>query len=335
MLFLLTLLYTWVSGHLENVIYWPGAYFSCLWALSMLIPYVQSPKTQTPGKYLIRQALWSLLFGSLHFVLTGFLTLLLERLLEIEEHYTAMSLVQHFRSNWFEAAHGIAWYCIYLAVLYLFRLRELYFFEKRQRLTQTEALDSSENEKTALQLNPHFLFNSMNAIAMMVRRGDNQVAVSAIAKLNELLREVLYGDPADRWGLREELKFLESYITLEEMRFEKGVITEIACAEPLKSALVPKLILQPLVENAFKHGFRIHEKNNLNISVSKSEERLHIQVTNSTSSAFKSNNFDTPGIGISNVLNRLRFFYQDRFIFRTEAVEERTNIWIELPYEAH
>jgi hypothetical protein len=128
----------------------------------------------------------------------------------------------------------------------------------RQEQLATAALGTqlAEARLQALrtQLNPHFLFNAMNSIAMLVRKKENAAAVSMIAGLSDLLRYFLEERPPQEVRLRDELAFLERYLAVESVRFQDRLQVRIAAGAGELDAYVPNLVLQPLVENALKHG---------------------------------------------------------------------------------
>ena len=105
-----------------------------------------------------------------------------------------------------------------------------------------------------MQLNPHFLFNTLNGIAGLVRDQKNKQAVEMIAGLSDLLRYTLENAGKQEVPLREELDFLELYLDIQQMRFPDRLAVRIEVAPETLDALVPNLILQPLVENAIRHG---------------------------------------------------------------------------------
>jgi two-component system, LytTR family, sensor kinase len=128
----------------------------------------------------------------------------------------------------------------------------------RQEQLATAALGTqlAEARLQALrtQLNPHFLFNAMNSIAMLVRKRQNDAAVTMIAGLSDLLRYFLEERPPQEVRLRDELAFLERYLAVESVRFQDRLQVRIAADAGVLDAYVPNLVLQPLVENALKHG---------------------------------------------------------------------------------
>ncbi|HZF68853.1 MAG TPA: histidine kinase [Gemmatirosa sp.] len=124
-----------------------------------------------------------------------------------------------------------------------------------ERETELEAqLARAQLDALRAQLNPHFLFNALNSVAMLVRAGARGEAVHALAELAELLRRALYGPSTPEVSLREELGFVERYLGVERMRFQDRLQVTVDVAPDALDAAVPNLLLQPLVENALKHG---------------------------------------------------------------------------------
>lgn len=133
-----------------------------------------------------------------------------------------------------------------------------YYARWKERELASAQLESQLSEarfqSLKAQLHPHFLFNSLHAIASLVRTGDNATAVKTIASLSDLLRGVLDADARPEITLAEEAAFIERYFEIQRVRFGDRLTAAIDLAPGTESCLVPALILQPLVENAFRHG---------------------------------------------------------------------------------
>src|SRR5258705_3983791 len=136
------------------------------------------------------------------------------------------------------------------AVSYYFRYREREF-----RAAQLETqLAQAQLQTLKMQLHPHFLFNTLNGIAGLVRDSRNKAAVDMLAGLSDLLRYTLENAGKQEVPLKEELEFLELYLDIQQMRFSDRLKVEMHIEPEVLNALVPNLILQPLVENAIRHG---------------------------------------------------------------------------------
>jgi two-component system, LytTR family, sensor kinase len=133
-----------------------------------------------------------------------------------------------------------------------------YFVEARERESQQARLAAQLAEAKLgalrMQLNPHFLFNSLNAISVLVRDQNTRDAGRMLELLGGVLRQVLHGDKRQQVTLAEEIRFIEQYLAIEQVRFSDRLRVQWSVDPAIRDALVPEFILQPLVENAVRHG---------------------------------------------------------------------------------
>jgi two-component system, LytTR family, sensor kinase len=159
------------------------------------------------------------------------------------------------------------------------------------------------------QIEPHFLFNAMNAISGLVREKRNDAAVEMIAGLSDLLRRVLEDAGRQLVPLAEEVSFLESYIKLQAMRFGDRLKVTVDVPLDLYGALVPPLVLQPLVENAIVHGIeKLVDGGEIRVTVRESEGMLSIYLYNDGPALSLARSYRT-GVGLSNTRGRLLTLY--------------------------
>jgi sensor histidine kinase YesM len=159
------------------------------------------------------------------------------------------------------------------------------------------------------QLEPHFLFNTLNGISGLVREGRNETAVLMIAGLSDLLRRVLEDSGRQLVPLAEEVSFLESYLELQAMRFGDRLKVTVDIPIELYGALVPQLVLQPLVENAIVHGIgKLVHGGEIRITARESEGMLSIYLY-SDGPALSLAGGDRTGVGLSNTRGRLVTLY--------------------------
>jgi len=210
-------------------------------------------------------------------------------------------------------------------VLYTAILAANYVLDSRARLAWQQAETARLNEqlsKTQLdalrrQIEPHFLFNSLNGVAGLVREGRNEDAVSMIAELSDFLRRVLDDSQRQRVPLREELEFAQRYLDIQKVRFAQRLNFSVEVPEELYEAQVPSLILQPMVENAIKHGIaRRAQGGAIRIAASRRNGMLTLSVYNDGPGLSAAP--AASGIGISNVRTRLQGLYGDQFELRLE-----------------
>ena len=198
------------------------------------------------------------------------------------------------------------------------------FREREVRATQLEArLAQAELQALKMQLHPHFLFNTLNGIAGLVRDKKNGSAVEMIAGLSDLLRYTLEGAGRQEVTLREELEFLELYLGIQQKRFPDRLRVEMSVEPTALEALVPNLILQPLVENAIRHGVsRRAAAGTVGVAASREGGMLRLRVYDDgpglrRDAGAKANGGEAhegapgSGIGLSNTRARLRQLYGD------------------------
>ena len=165
------------------------------------------------------------------------------------------------------------------------------------------------------QLNPHFLFNALNSIASLVQQERSDQAYEAIAILGELLREAIHSGDQHTIPLRRELRLLEKYLDLERMRFSDRLQVSIDVARDCYEAAVPAMILQPLVENAIRHGLStVAEGGLLEIAARKQDSRVVIEVTDDGLGLPEGWSFErNAGVGLQNLRGRLSAHFGGEF----------------------
>jgi LytS/YehU family sensor histidine kinase len=198
----------------------------------------------------------------------------------------------------------------------------VYFRRSQQRdrraLELETQLGQARLQALRMQLHPHFLFNTLNAISTLVR-ANPEAATEMIGSLGQMLRLSLDSGAAAEVPLEQELEFLESYLEIEQIRFGDRLAVRRDIAPDIGAALVPTFILQPLVENAIRHGIEPEDApGTLEIAARRAGDRLIIIIHDSgvglagetSASRSKSN-----GIGIPNTRARLQSLYPNAHSF--------------------
>jgi hypothetical protein len=182
-----------------------------------------------------------------------------------------------------------------------------------------------------MQVHPHFLFNTLNTIAMLIRTANAPRALTVLAELGDLLRQMLDDDSRHEVPLREELRFLEGYLGIERARFPDLLHVDIQIEPASLDAHVPRLILQPLVENAIRHGIAKNTASRvLSITGVRQGPVLSLIVyDNGPGPGVDASD----GVGLANTRERLRHLYGDKASFSlTPANGGGTHATIELPW---
>ncbi|WP_371766164.1 sensor histidine kinase [Massilia sp.] len=186
-----------------------------------------------------------------------------------------------------------------------------YLSLQRTRLRLAQALaDARDAELRALrlQVNPHFLFNTLNAVSALVAAGANRDANRMLARVSDFLRATLAHDGRHEHTLAEELALTEAYLDIEKARLGERLQLAMHAGPDLLDAAVPYLMLQPLVENAVRHGIApMAAPGRIDIRVDRADDRLRVDVRNDGTQPTQAGG----GIGLANVANRLRHLYGD------------------------
>lgn len=191
-----------------------------------------------------------------------------------------------------------------------------YFVEAREREVQvarlSEQLSGARFAALQAQLNPHFLFNTLNTITVLVRDNDRAAAVNIIEHLSELLRRTLTRHRANEVTLGEELDLVRQYVAIEQARFSDRLRPEFRIPDSLLTAAVPSFALQHLVENAIRHGIARHpDAGLLLVTAERAGDILLIAVVDD-GVGIDPTAPTPPGHGIENTRERLRALYGDR-----------------------
>ena len=215
-------------------------------------------------------------------------------------------------------------------IVYAFIVAMTAVMEARERIarqqTETARLDEklSKAQLNALrqQMEPHFMFNTLNAISGLVRDNRNDEAVTMIVGLSEFLRRAAEDSPRPLVALAEEVEYLRRYLDIQKIRFAERLQVSVDVPAELLELAVPSLILQPLVENAIKHGIaRRAEGGVIRVAGSRSNDRLSLTVSNSGPRLPAGWVAKQAGIGLSNLRARLEILYGTRFELNLRSQE--------------
>jgi two-component system, LytTR family, sensor kinase len=240
-----------------------------------------------------------------------------------------------------------AWSALYYAINFFLQVEE-----------QNDRLLSLENQATSAQLamlryqlNPHFLFNTLNSISTLVLLKQTEPANAMLSRLSSFLRYTLVNPPTGRVTVAQEIDTLKLYLDIERMRFEERLRTRFDIDDEAREAVLPSLLLQPLVENAIKYAVSSQESGaEISVSAQRKADRLRITVADTGPGvpfgvdpdavigvAHQGTTVDTrhsTGVGLANIRERLAQAYgeEQRFEIRSRP-HEGFAVIIELPFE--
>ncbi len=183
------------------------------------------------------------------------------------------------------------------------------------------------------QLNPHFLFNTMNSISSLVVTRRNEEAEDMLSRLSDFLRATLGGDPNEMVSVDCELSTLQSYLEVESLRFGDRLEVQVDCPPMLRDVLIPGFLLQPLVENAIKYGVTLTKQTvTLGIAIRSEKDHLEIAVTNNGSRTVAAiPRKSGGGVGHANIRERLKVLYGDLASFDAGPTVEGYSAVLRLP----
>lgn len=184
--------------------------------------------------------------------------------------------------------------------------QEWYKNEKQTHLMTREKL-SSELSFLKSQVNPHFLFNTLNGIYSLANKKSDKTA-GAIVKLSELMRHMLYESEKEFISLEKEIEYLENYIELQKLRLSKDAKVVFDVQGDISNKVIEPMLLIPFIENAFKHGVDAGEVE-IEIKLNVSEKELNLKVKNRISESKEKD--DSSGIGLKNIIKQLKYRYPD------------------------
>lgn len=196
----------------------------------------------------------SLLFGIFHKILSDIIGLLLERLFLEAETKSWRELLELWQHTYFDILGSIFIYWLVILILIGLDYYRKFNDQNTRRLELEGELGKAQLKSMKMQMNPHFLFNAFNTIAMMVRQKENDEAVDMIGGLSDMFRLSLNKDLRQFVPLSEEVDLLKKYLAIESLRYRDRLRIKWNIDDSVLNDQVPDFVLQPIVENAFKHG---------------------------------------------------------------------------------
>lgn len=294
-----------------------------------------------PLRYIYRRA-WNLsplkIAGVI--VLTSYITAVLWQVIrnvnywEIYKHgYKPDFWLYYTQSSVWSFYIILSWSGLYFGIKYYQMLQK----EKQNVLQANTLAHQAQLKMLRYQLNPHFLFNTLNAISTLILVKENVTANAMVTKLSEFLRYSLDKDPMKRVSLDNELHALRLYLDIEKVRFEERLQVVLNIAKDCNSALVPSMILQPLAENAIKHAIAVKEDGGtITVNVNRFGNDLLLELADDGPGAEikKGNLHRENGVGLVNTRERLSALYKDNYslvVSQNEPSGVKVNIRI--PYD--
>jgi sensor histidine kinase YesM len=228
----------------------------------------------------------------------------------------------------------VAWSALYYSINFYLLLEE-----QSDRLIRLES--QASNAQLAMlryQLNPHFLFNTLNSISTLVLLKQTDRANAMLSRLSSFLRYTLVNESTGMVTVAQEIETLKLYLEIEKMRFEDRLRTHFQVDPSCDRALLPSLLLQPLIENAIKYAVTPQEEGaDISIEVRRQIDRVLINVSDTGPGAdaqYKKRADESTGVGLANIRDRLAQAYGDNQRFETQSdTTGGFRVFIEIPYQ--
>jgi len=252
---------------------------------------------------------------------------------------TPMSAIDILKTNYFE------FFTTYIMIVAIGSWADLYLLsehrrrhEEHRRLQESELrrlLSERQSQVLRLQLQPHFLFNTLQTVSALAEH-DPHKAQSLLAQLSDLLRFALNESADQCVSLATELDFVRTYLEIEKARFGERQRMEWAVDPETLTALVPKMLLQPVVENAIRHGIsRRAGGGTIFLAARTSNQKLRLMVEDSSPGPRTSNGKSSGfGIGLRNTEERLRCLYGEDYAMRLQLLEQGAVVEFEIPFSS-
>jgi two-component system, LytTR family, sensor kinase len=253
------------------------------------------------------------------------------RIQPLGKHYTYLTRLEHYLASELITDIAIFWivFALFRSIGYYQRFREREHAAARLQAQLVEA----RLQALQMQLNPHFLFNTLNSVSSLMR-SDPDRADEMLERLSSLLRITLAKGHAQKVRLQEEMEVVQLYVSIQQLRFGDRVRHNIHVAPEVWDALVPTMILQPIVENAYVHGIaKSLGAGTITIEAGIKGDRLRVSICN-LGSGLRQDPLAQQGVGIANVKARLELHYGSRqsFSLREPVPGEVTALFL-LPLE--
>jgi signal transduction histidine kinase len=227
----------------------------------------------------------------------------------------------------------LCWSCLYFGIKFYQAMEQA----SQKALKATALAHQSQLKMLRYQLNPHFLFNTLNAISTLILDKSNNRANEMVIRLSNFLRYSLDNDPMQKVTLEQEVMTLELYLGIEKVRFEENLKLDFKIDEEAKDALIPSLILQPLVENSIKYAItKSEDGGTITFRAKVFAQELLLELKDDGPGVTLIDG-DLPcgrGVGIGNCKERLKQLYEDRHAFTISNSDPHgLQVNIRLPFE--
>lgn len=315
----------------QNKLFWPKYFWEFIFIDWILVISFMSLIAVSIKKLILKNIAWSKIFA-VHFLFSILISFLIQFAVAFYYIWAENLSIQSFNKDKFREGlmanvdtNFVIYFSMLLIIYSYYYQREIRMNEV-QRQTLKSQLLTTRIKMLTTQLQPHFLFNTLNGISSLIGI-DKKQAQDMIADLGDFLREMLYHSDSTFTTVGKELKLLDKYLNLLKTRFWEQLITEKRIDVTVIDEEIPAMLLQPLIENATKHGFSPDNPElKIIISIYSRNNYLYLEVENNGKSLGKTGSKSTGGVGLQNLEERLKNLYGTSYRFSIRNKENSKGV---------
>ncbi len=222
-------------------------------------------------------------------------------------------------------------YVFFLLIICFYHFAREWLRNEKQRRELIENQLYTELKYLKSQVNPHFLFNTLNNLFSIAQRNQDEETANGISKLAGLMRYMLYDSSVSKIGLEKELKNIQDFIALSKLRYPEDEVTvELNTSGNIEHAVIAPMLLLPFVENAFKHGIAIEETSTISISLDVQPEKIVFTCSNPLYESDSPQDKNYSGTGLENVKRRLELLYPQKHVLALADTDGFFRVQLEL-----
>lgn len=300
-----------------NIILIYGAICNAL--LFYLLVFVIIPHYFSRNKYL-----HGIIFSVLLYILISFFELLLDYIVLTSLYSATDSEKIISNSGIFLYLSNFEINILFLILAIAYRFTKDWFKSEKIKHQLMEEKLSSELQFLKSQINPHFLFNTLNNLFGMARQADAIPVADGIAKLSNLMRYMIYDSVIDKVPIEKEIKYINDFIDLQKLRIKSTntINIDFQISNDSPELILAPLILIPFVENSFKHGISLQNRSEIIIELKTSGSKVDFNIRNTINKLRLNRNDESSGFGLKNVEKRLSLIYPNKHLLKINIEDD-------------
>lgn len=282
----------------------------------------------TPQKFNKKGIILLVVFGLIYLTIAGFISCFIIYL-PIAYSNSPTDAVNYALANGFNFIYQVTAYLTIVSILgSLSKVALIWYNDQIKQKDTVKQNISNELAMLRAQINPHFLFNTLNNIKSLVKSIPSK-AVYSVDKLTGMMRYMLYESSLGSVPLDNEIAHINNYIDLEKIRYSDPGFIDFKISGDYTNIPVPPLIFMPFIENAFKHGNKLKPSPGIKIIIDVLKQNIHFEITNFKKENYEAHNKNS-GFGLSNIRRRLDLLFGDKYDLLIENADKTFTVKLNL-----